>query len=97
MMTEQPAFLAREWRHRVLKQGSIIRGLKYSEVPCIIRNMTTGGAELKVGIDQAVPEEFLLYVRQDGQAYRCRQRWRNGVRIGVEIVGTEAKPKWHYG
>ena len=81
----------------MLKQGSIIRGLNYSEAPCIIRNMNANGAELKIGVDQEVPEEFLLYVRHDGQGYRCKQRWRDGVRMGVEIIGIEAKPTWHYG
>lgn len=84
-------------RSRVLKQGSIIRGINHSEFPCIIRNMSENGAELKVGIDQEVPEEFLLYVRHDGMAYRCKKVWRDGTRVGVAITGTDAKPAWHYG
>ncbi len=87
----------RELRRRVLKQGTIIRGLNYSEAPCIIRNMSANGAELKVGVDQEVPEEFLLYVRHDGRGYRCRQCWREGTRVGIQIICVEDKPSWHYG
>ncbi len=96
-MQDQNESNERALRRRVLKQGTIIRGISYSEAPCIIRNMSATGAELKVGIDQEVPEEFLLYVRHDGRGYRCRQRWRDGTRIGVEIVNIEEKPRWHYG
>lgn len=95
--TEPESTQQRARRQRVLKQGSIIRGLNYSEAVCIIRDMSETGAQLKVGIDQEVPEEFLLYVRHDGIAYRCKQRWRDGTRIGVAILGVESKPSWHYG
>ena len=87
----------RKHRNRVLKQGSIIRGTTFSDAVCMVRNMSDSGAELKIGIDQEVPEEFLLYVRHDGIAYRCKQRWRDGTRMGVEIIGKEEKPSWHYG
>lgn len=84
-------------RQRVLKGGTILTTITNSEVRCTIRNMTKGGAELKVGVDARVPREFLLYVPVDGIAYRAVVRWRREDRVGVEFTGTEPKPRWHYG
>ncbi len=84
-------------RNRVLKQGSILRGVNISDITCIVRDMSESGALLKVSIDQNIPEEFLLYVRHDGKAYRCQLQWRDGTRVGIKILGVEAKPNWHYG
>ncbi len=87
----------RERRQRVLKGGSILSGVKNSEIKCTIRNMTASGAELMISVDARLPAEFLLYVPVDGVAYRTVVRWRKESRAGVEFTGTEPKPSWHYG
>lgn len=81
----------------VLKGASILNGVDASEIKCTIRNMHDGGAELQVPTGIAVANEFLLYVPLDGTAYRSVVRWRRGNRVGVMFVGTEPKPRWHYG
>lgn len=95
-MSDEPDH-RRQRRPRVLKGATIILGVARSEIACTMRNQHPGGAELKLGTVQPVPERFLLYVPIDGVAYRCVLRWRDGVRLGVEFEGTEPKPKWHYG
>jgi hypothetical protein len=89
--------LRRERRQRVLKRASILKGIQNSEISCVIRNMHSGGAELRVAIDVQIPSEFLLYVPVDSVAYRAQLRWRSGERVGVMFLGTEPKPRWHYG
>ena len=84
-------------RNRVLKGATIIISIKQSEIPCIVRNQSAGGAELKVPADITMPEKFLRYVAADGVAYRSVVRWRRKDRVGVEFLGTEPKPKLHYG
>ncbi|TPN81519.1 PilZ domain-containing protein [Mesorhizobium sp. CU2] len=84
-------------RQRVLKGATIITGVTNSEVKCTVRNMHSKGAELKVPIEARVPDEFLLYVPIDGIGYKAVVRWRREDRMGVEFVGTEPKPRWHYG
>jgi hypothetical protein len=84
-------------RQRVLKGASILAGVANSEVKCAVRNMHADGAELKVGIEARVPNEFLLYVPLDGVAYQAVVRWRKEGRIGVMFTGTAPKPAWHYG
>jgi hypothetical protein len=87
----------REHRQRVLKGASILLGIKNSEINCTIRNMNKDGAELRVAAEARVPKEFLLYVPNDGVAYRAVLRWRKQDRCGVMFTGTEPKPHWHYG
>jgi len=87
----------RDHRPRVLKGGTIITGIQNSEVGCMLRNQHQGGAELKIPLEARVPDRFLLYVPLDGVAYRCEVRWRRSDRVGVQFIGTEAKPKLHYG
>lgn len=87
----------RDRRNRVLKRATIITAISQSEVACVIRNQSAGGAELVVMPEERVPEEFLLYVPVDGVAYRCVLRWRKNDRVGVEFRGTEPKPPFHYG
>jgi hypothetical protein len=87
----------RPYRPRVLKGATILGAPTDSEIPCTIRNMHDGGAELTVPLEAIVAGTFLLYVRADGVAYRCRMRWREGKRVGVSFHGTEPKPTWHYG
>lgn len=86
-----------EYRHRVLKGATIIKGISNSEIRCTIRNQHTGGAELNVSAEARVPEGFLLYVPADGIAYRAVLRWRKNDRVGVQFMGTEPKPRLHYG
>jgi hypothetical protein len=87
----------RDRRPRVLKGGTIITGIQNSEVSVMVRNQHESGAELKVPLEARVPDRFLLYVPLDGIAYRCEVRWRRNDRVGVQFIGTEPKPKMHYG
>jgi hypothetical protein len=97
-MIPQPSLLgARKYRRRVLKGATILLGIKHSEISCTIRNMHEDGAELRLPPSTVVPENFLLYVPTDGVGYRASLRWRVGDRIGVQFLGKEPKPSWHYG
>ena len=88
---------SREHRQRVLKGAAILSGVKNPQINCTIRNMNKNGAELSVSMDARIPKEFLLYVPNDGVAYRAVLRWRRQDRCGIMITGTEPKPHWHYG
>ncbi|MBO6727316.1 MAG: PilZ domain-containing protein [Rhizobiaceae bacterium] len=87
----------RERRQKVLKGATILTGIANSEIKCTIRNMHTGGAELRVPHNVSIPQDFLLYVPMDGIGYRSTLKWRDGTRVGVAFTGTEPKPGWHYG
>ena len=66
-------------------------------IKCAIRNIHTGGAELRIPHNVSMPQDLLLYVPMDGIGYRSILKWRDGDRAGVAFTGTEPKPRWHYG
>ena len=76
----------RAHRHPVLKHARIILGHGAPDSICSIRNITVNGAELSVGADQTIPDIFMLFIRIDDRAYKCRIRWRIGTRLGVEFL-----------
>lgn len=84
-------------RRRVLKGGAILCGMERSEISCTVRNLSAHGAELRLPPITVVPQEFLLYIASDQFCQRTVVRWRDGDRIGVEFLGSEPKPRWHYG
>lgn len=77
----------RELRHREFKHAKILADGEFHECFCEIHNISIHGAELGVGIDQQMPEEFQLHVRADQKTFHCRQVWRDGTRMGVEFIG----------
>lgn len=87
----------RAYRHRVLKGGTIIHGMRNSETPCTLRNQHSGGAELAVPAETMIPSEFVLYVPVDGTGYKALLCWRRQNRVGVQFLGIEPKPRHHYG
>ena len=97
MSISSPVQPEREHRNRVLKGAAILTTINQSVVTGTIRNMHSGGAELRVPPGAHVPPTFLLYVPVDGVAYRSTVRWRRGDHVGVQFSGTEPKPRWYYG
>ncbi len=77
-------------RRQVDIHGKILRGANFPESICSIQNMSKLGAELRVGADQELPEEFQLVVRFEDQTYLCRQHWRDGKRLGVAFIDRVA-------
>jgi hypothetical protein len=84
-----------EHRQRVLKGAYIITTINESEIACTVRNLNSGGAELRVPAEFAVPEEFLLHISVDGTTWKCARRWRVGGRVGVRFLEQTRKPAWH--
>ena len=74
----------REYRQRVLKGTTIIKGLGNSEIGCQVRKEHTGGAALRSPPEnRAFRRNSLLYVPRDG--------------LGVQFTGSGPKPRQHHG
>lgn len=84
-------------RRRVIKGGVILRGISESEIQVTIVNLTDKGARIRIEPETAIPEEFLLYIRQNNSCYRCELRWRKEDLAGLEFIERTEKPKWHLG
>ncbi|MER8555916.1 PilZ domain-containing protein [Mesorhizobium sp. M0220] len=74
-------------RKPVLKEATIITG-RDLDISCSIRNQHERGAELRVAADASVPDRFVLFIPEDGAAYRAVVRWRKNDRLGVQLYGT---------
>jgi hypothetical protein len=69
-------------RQRTLKGGVIAFHNRFSTMDCVIRNLTSTGAMLKVGSTLGIPDRFEL--KLENEEFRwCRVKWRREDTIGV--------------
>jgi hypothetical protein len=73
-------------RQRVLKRGQIMTRDLASAIDCTIRDISTGGARLRVDNYFAAPDEFELLILTTGTRRRVRTRWQIGNEVGVEFM-----------
>jgi two-component system cell cycle response regulator len=52
-------------------------------VECAVRDVSPGGARLRVSDAGVLPSEFQLIFQQTGECRRAKVRWRRGQYIGV--------------
>lgn len=79
-------------RQRTLKGARIqFDGLKTYDVT--VRDMSEGGAKLKLGSPFAVPPAFLLIILNPNtgisEKRACELRWQRGDQIGAQFVEQE--------
>ena len=72
-------------RFRVFKGGSILSAVAPA-VACVVRNISEGGACIEVPAPAGVPNDFSLYIGNDGVRRGCHVAWRADRRIGVQFV-----------
>lgn len=73
-------------RQRVLKRGRIVLNNGNSTVDCTIRDISEGGARLRLGGDFAAPENFDLLFLESSLRRKVVRRWQIGTDIGVEFL-----------
>lgn len=72
-------------RKRILKAG-VIRALPDFEATCVVRDLSEGGAKLKVKDAKLVPEMFQLTIELDGLLAKCQVMWRSDENeLGVKF------------
>ncbi len=78
----------REIRHRVFKRGLIHMIDSDATSNCMVRNISTHGAGLRIDAPFPVPETFDLEIAGSGERQRVRLRWQTGIDLGVEFVNV---------
>ncbi len=74
-----------EQRHRVLKSGRIIMGIKAVKIDCMIRDLSVKGARVKIPSSTfGVPAEFMLAVGE-APPRPCRVIHRSISDVGVQF------------
>lgn len=74
-------------RHRVLKRGKIIINDLVSVVDCTVRDMSEGGARLRVNGVFVAPDNFVLDIVGSGIKRPVSTQWQCGTEIGVQYMG----------
>lgn len=83
----------RSLRQRTLKSALVTYGNGAITVECLVRDMSAGGAKLKMVNDTPIPNTFQLHIPLDGVSVNCEVRWREKNQLGIafvsEVVITE--------
>ncbi|MEM1318482.1 MAG: PilZ domain-containing protein [Pseudomonadota bacterium] len=73
-------------RQRTLKEGQLSYDDGRISTKCTVRDLSMGGAKLRLPNDITWPNKFRLHVPTDGITVDCEVRWRDGLTMGVEFV-----------
>ena len=72
-------------RQRTLKSGRImVRGVQTAE--CLIRNMSLTGARIAVPKPDALPDEFTLFIGDEGLHRECEVMSRSATAAGLRFT-----------
>lgn len=55
-------------------------------VACCVRDLSPGGAKLRVADPGMIPDEFQLLLKDTRQARRAKVRWRRKAEVGVAFL-----------
>lgn len=75
-------------RRRMLKAGLLTFNGSFSAMKCTVRDLSDGGARLKVDQLAAIPAEFELIIEIDGLYAKSSVAWRKASEIGVRFLET---------
>lgn len=70
-------------RRRVLKGAKVLFNGKSSVIDCTVRDMSAGGAKLRLVSTIGVPDRFVLQLPAEEGEHPCCVAWRSGTEIGV--------------
>ncbi len=76
-------------RARVFKKGKMVFENGYRSVPCVVRNISDGGALLEFEQAFLMPKEFDLHIELEDYEVSCERRWEDGLKCGVQFVGEK--------
>jgi hypothetical protein len=84
-------------RRTLLRQRSFLQGRLYfnsrrSSLDCLVRDISSHGAKLKVSDSIAIPEFVELHIPNKDETYRAKVQWRTGFEIGVTFENEQDSP-----
>jgi hypothetical protein len=72
-------------RYRVLISGMVVHADFGASVPCIIRNLSEGGAGISIDDNWKAPEKFWLIRTVERLACEATPAWRHGSFAGLRL------------
>jgi PilZ domain len=76
-------------RHRVLKSAKIISPNNWSVMDCKLRDVSDTGAQLIVGDQVSIPNEFMLLFPAEKMVRDAKVMWRKDQSVGVEFTSEK--------
>jgi len=76
-------------RHRVLRRGNIVYCRGHSAVACVVLNLSTGGAKLKIDEWLGLPDRFELRI-ENGPRREAEVCFRDMEMTGVRFTDSVA-------
>jgi PilZ domain len=89
MENEEGELTDRPKRARVFKKGKMVFQNGLRSIPCMVRNISEGGAMLEFETAFLLPQEFNLYIDLEDYEVTCERRWEKGLRCGVQFIGEK--------
>src|SRR5215475_11771238 len=77
-------------RQRSFLQGRLYFNNRRSSLDCLVRDISSQGAKLKVSDSVAIPEIVELHIPHKDETYRAKVQWRTGFEIGVTFENDDA-------
>lgn len=82
-------------RQRVLKAGRIIFDNRTSTIDVMLRDLSEGGAKLKLAQPMALPDQFSLLIQnmstQQTETHHCEKRWQRCDLVGVTFIADTSQ------
>ena len=78
-------------RHRVLTEGKIVFSNLSAAIDVTIRDLSIGGARIRVPANIALPKLFNVLVVSERLLYPAELCWHRGEFAGIKFIG-EARP-----
>lgn len=57
-----------------------------SPIPCVMLDISRGGARLHLHNPHEVPDQFQLHLESENSLHKCEVVWRSANEIGVKFV-----------
>lgn len=75
-----------EPRHRVARSATISEHNAPRPIPCVVLDISKGGARLELPNNGGIPHRFMLNFELDGEERLCEVVWRKDTSVGVRFV-----------
>jgi hypothetical protein len=83
----------REYLRRPFNYPGWLEGGSGRLIPCIVADISQGGAQLHLHDDITLPARFSLWFTRDGKIKRgCRIVWQKANRVGVSFFALPKDP-----
>lgn len=74
------------YRFKVQEEGAIIAGWWREHRPCIVHDISAGGAGVELQSDEPLPHVLTLYLPSMRVSAKVRMVWQRGRRAGFQFL-----------